>query len=39
MIAAVKPNNFDALWRAIGHPEMATDPRFANAKGAPKIGR
>jgi CoA:oxalate CoA-transferase len=33
MIAAVKPNNFDALWRAIGHPEMATDPRFANAKG------
>ncbi len=33
MIAAVKPNNFAALWRAIGHPEMATDPRFANAKG------
>ena len=33
MIAAVKPNNFDALWRAIGHPEFASDPRFANAKG------
>jgi CoA:oxalate CoA-transferase len=33
MIAAVKPNNFAALWRAIGHPEMATDPRFATAKG------
>ena len=29
MIAAVKPNNFAALWRAIGHPEYATDPRFA----------
>ena len=33
MIAAVKANNFAALWRAIGHPEMATDPRFATAKG------
>jgi CoA:oxalate CoA-transferase len=33
MIAAVKPNNFAALWRAVGHPEMATDPRFATAKG------
>jgi crotonobetainyl-CoA:carnitine CoA-transferase CaiB-like acyl-CoA transferase len=33
MIAAVKPNNFAALWRAIGHPEMASDPRFATAKG------
>jgi crotonobetainyl-CoA:carnitine CoA-transferase CaiB-like acyl-CoA transferase len=33
MIAAVKPNNFEALWRAIGHPEFANDPRFANAKG------
>src|SRR5271169_2229638 len=33
MIAAVKPNNYQSLWQAIGHPEMATDPRFANAKG------
>jgi crotonobetainyl-CoA:carnitine CoA-transferase CaiB-like acyl-CoA transferase len=33
MIAAVKPNNFDALWRAIGHHEYATDPRFATGKG------
>jgi len=33
MIAAVKPNNFEALWRAIGHPEYASDPRFGSAKG------
>ena len=33
MIAAVKPNNFEALWRAIGHPEYGTDPRFATGKG------
>jgi CoA:oxalate CoA-transferase len=33
MIAVVKPNNFEALWRAIGHPEYATDPRFATGKG------
>ena len=33
MIAAVKPNNFEALWRAIGHPEWAGDPRFGTAKG------
>jgi crotonobetainyl-CoA:carnitine CoA-transferase CaiB-like acyl-CoA transferase len=33
MIAAVKPNNYEALWRAIGHPEMGTDARFATAKG------
>jgi CoA:oxalate CoA-transferase len=33
MIAAVKPNNFAALWRAIGHPEYASDPRFAAGKG------
>ena len=33
MIAAVKPNNFEALWRAIGHPEWAADPRFASARG------
>jgi CoA:oxalate CoA-transferase len=32
MIAAVKPNNFAALWRAIGHPEYGTDPRFATGK-------
>ena len=36
MIAAVKPNNFAALWRAIGHPEYATDPRFATGKGRAK---
>jgi CoA:oxalate CoA-transferase len=28
MIASVKPNNFDALARAVGHPEWLTDPRF-----------
>jgi crotonobetainyl-CoA:carnitine CoA-transferase CaiB-like acyl-CoA transferase len=33
MIAAVKPNNFAALWKAIGHPEYASDPRFGTAKG------
>jgi len=33
MIAAVKQNNFEALWRAIGRPELASDPRFATAKG------
>jgi crotonobetainyl-CoA:carnitine CoA-transferase CaiB-like acyl-CoA transferase len=33
MIAAVKPNNFEALWRAIGHPEFASDPRFGTGKG------
>jgi crotonobetainyl-CoA:carnitine CoA-transferase CaiB-like acyl-CoA transferase len=33
MIAAVKPNNFAALWKAIGHPEYAGDPRFGTAKG------
>jgi len=33
MIAAVKPNNFDALWHAIGHPELARDPQFATLKG------
>jgi CoA:oxalate CoA-transferase len=33
MIAAVKPNNFEALWKAIGHPEYATDPRFGTGKG------
>jgi CoA:oxalate CoA-transferase len=33
MIAAVKPNNFEALARAIGHPELTTDSRFASAKG------
>jgi CoA:oxalate CoA-transferase len=33
MIAAVKPNNFDALWRAIGRPELVSDPRFGTAKG------
>jgi len=38
MIAAVKPNNFDALWRAIGHPEYATDPRFGTGKGRAENG-
>ena len=28
MIASVKPNNFDALARAVGHPEWLSDPRF-----------
>jgi CoA:oxalate CoA-transferase len=33
MIAAVKPNNFEALARAVGHREWMEDPRFATAKG------
>jgi len=33
MIAAVKPNNFEALWRAIGRPELVTDPRFGTGRG------
>ena len=33
MIAAVKPNNFDALWLAIGRPELVSDPRFGTVKG------
>jgi CoA:oxalate CoA-transferase len=33
MIAAVKPNNFEALARAVGHPEWMDDARFATAKG------
>jgi CoA:oxalate CoA-transferase len=33
MIAAVKPNNFDALWLAIERPELRSDPRFATPKG------
>ncbi|HVN27577.1 MAG TPA: CoA transferase [Candidatus Binataceae bacterium] len=33
MIAAVKPNNFEALWRAIGRPELNDDPRFATGVG------
>ena len=33
MIAAVKQNNFEALARAVGHPEWMTDPRFGTAKG------
>ena len=33
MIAAVKPNNFEALARAVGHPEWMADPRFGTAKG------
>ena len=38
MIAAVKPNNFAALWRAIGHPEYATDSRFGTGKGRAENG-
>jgi CoA:oxalate CoA-transferase len=38
MIAAVKPNNFDALWRAIGHPEYAADPRFGTGKARAENG-
>jgi CoA:oxalate CoA-transferase len=33
MIAAVKPNNFEALWRAIERPELTSDPGFATSKG------
>jgi crotonobetainyl-CoA:carnitine CoA-transferase CaiB-like acyl-CoA transferase len=33
MIAAVKPNNFEALWRAIGRPDLISDPRFATTRG------
>ena len=33
MIAAVKPNNFEALARAVGHPEWMADARYATAKG------
>ncbi len=33
MIAAVKQNNFEALARAVGHPQWMADPRFATAKG------
>ena len=33
MIAAVKPNNFEALWRAIGRPDLISDPRFATSRG------
>ncbi|HLX38380.1 MAG TPA: CoA transferase, partial [Candidatus Binataceae bacterium] len=29
----VKPNNFEALWRAIGRPELIDDARFGTAKG------
>jgi CoA:oxalate CoA-transferase len=33
MIAAVKPNNFEDLARAVGHPEWGADPRFGTTKG------
>jgi CoA:oxalate CoA-transferase len=33
MIAAVKPNNYEALARAVGHPEWLDDPRYATARG------
>jgi crotonobetainyl-CoA:carnitine CoA-transferase CaiB-like acyl-CoA transferase len=33
MIACVKQNNFEALARAVGHPEWMDDPRFGDAKG------
>lgn len=32
MIAAVKQNDFEALARAVGHPEWTADGRFATAK-------
>jgi crotonobetainyl-CoA:carnitine CoA-transferase CaiB-like acyl-CoA transferase len=32
MIAPVKPNNFESLARATGHPEWISDPRFATLK-------
>jgi hypothetical protein len=37
VIAAVKPNNFAALWRAIGHPEYATDHVSAPKRVARKM--
>jgi CoA:oxalate CoA-transferase len=33
MIAAVKPNNFQALARAVGHPEWMRDARFGSPRG------
>jgi len=33
MIAAVKPNNLEALAHAVGHPEWIADPRFSTIKG------
>ncbi len=33
MIAAVKPNNLEALARAVGHPEWMRDPRFGSPRG------
>lgn len=33
MIAAVKPNNFEALARAVGHPEWMRDLRFGSPRG------
>jgi CoA:oxalate CoA-transferase len=33
MIASVKPNNFEALARAVGHPEWLSDERFASTRG------
>ena len=32
MIAAVKPNNFEALWRAIGHPRIRDRPSLCDCK-------
>jgi crotonobetainyl-CoA:carnitine CoA-transferase CaiB-like acyl-CoA transferase len=36
MIAAVKPNNFEALARAVGHPEWNSDPRYSTYAGRAK---
>jgi CoA:oxalate CoA-transferase len=33
MIAAVKPNNYEALAHAVGHPEWLDDARYASARG------
>ncbi|MCX7892810.1 MAG: CoA transferase [Burkholderiales bacterium] len=32
IVAPVSANNFDAMARAVGHPEWAADPRFATAE-------
>jgi CoA:oxalate CoA-transferase len=33
MIAPVKPNNFEAMAKAVGHPEWMSDPRFDTVRG------
>ncbi len=36
MIAFVKPNNFEATARAVGHPEWIVDPRFSTIQARMK---